>query len=94
MAAKRRQVASDTRRFHPARMHALHTDVAVFQPAAPARRPARLASFGASSGCTAMNRPADPLERGASVDELLDRAATAANGMSPEAGSPYRPSGV
>ena len=50
--------------------------------------------FGASSGCTALNRPADPLERGASVDELLDRAATAANGMSPEAGSPYRPSGV
>jgi hypothetical protein len=31
MAAKRRQVASDTRRFHPARMHALHTDVVVFQ---------------------------------------------------------------
>ena len=41
-----------------------------------------------------MNRPADPLERGAAVDELLDRAATVANGMSPEAGSPYRPSGV
>ena len=40
-----------------------------------------------------MNRPADPLERGASVDELLGRAATVAN-MSPEAGSPYRPSGV
>ena len=50
--------------------------------------------FGASSGCTAINRPADRLERGASVDVLLDRAATVANGMSPEAGSPYRPSGV
>ena len=33
--AKRRQVASDTRRFHPARMHALHTDVAAFQPSRP-----------------------------------------------------------
>ena len=41
-----------------------------------------------------MNRPADPRERGASVDELLDRAATVANGVSPEAGSPYRPSDV
>ena len=37
-----------------------------------------------------MNRPADPLERGASVVEL-DRAATAANGMSPEAEVPTAP---
>ena len=28
------------------------------------------------------------------VEELLGRAATVANGVSPEAGSPYRPSGV
>ena len=41
-----------------------------------------------------MNRPADPLERGAAIDELLDWAATVANGMSPDGGSPYRPGGV
>jgi hypothetical protein len=92
--AKCRQLVSDTRRFHPARMHAVHADVAAFRPSRPRVGQHDLHIIGASSGCTAMNRPADPLERGASVDELLDRAATVANGMSPEAGSPYRPNGV
>lgn len=71
--AKRRQVASDTRRFHPAGMHALHMGVAAVQPSRLLVGQHDLHLFGASSGGTAMNRPADPLARGAAVDELLDR---------------------